>query len=251
MKKSVILVPSTLLMLIMPMMASVQADTSSQSAATISQNQQQNLQGQWVDTSGRGVLTFDNGMAFLSDTGDIDPFNTYKVALSADGQLTLTPAEGSKATNRTIETQVDWQKQSFSFNNGLYNFVRPPQITEQELDGYWHEEADTQGAKHIRAMEYKNNASSYDYHWWRVTPALGTFQKGVDRDVSLKLSHGFVFTDPGSSSNYVHYAIKKDGDTIHYVDRNGATWSETKTDSLYVYEVPKGYKEMKDWMTPR
>ncbi len=251
MKKTAILIPSALLMLTMPMIATVQADTSSQSATTISQNQQQNLQGHWVDTSGRGVLTFDNGIAFLSPTGEADPQNTYQVELSGDGQLTMTPAEGSKASNKTIETQVDWQKQSFSFKNGLYNFVRPPQISEQELDGYWHEEADMQGAKHIRAMEYKNNASSYDYHWWRVTPALGTFQKGVDRDVSLKMQHGFVFTDPKSSSPYVHYAIKKDGDTIHYVDRNGATWSETKTDSLYVYEVPKGYKEMKDWMTAR
>lgn len=251
MNKAGILFPVAALLLSMPMMASVQADTSSQSATTMSQNNQQNLQGLWVDTSGRGVLTFENGTAFLSPTGEADPQNTYEVKLADDGQLTLTPAEGSKASNRTINTQVDWQKQTFSFNNGLYEFVRPPQITAQELDGYWHEEANMQGAKHIRAMEYKNNASSYDYYWWRVTKALGTYQKGVDRDVSLKMQHGFVFTDPTSNSNYVHYAIKKDGDTIHYVDRNGATWTETKTDSLYVYEVPKGYKEMKDWMTPR
>jgi|TARA_R110000851_G_scaffold118089_1_gene245283 hypothetical protein len=250
MKKSVILIPAALLVLIMPMMAGVQADTSSQSATTISQNYQQSLQGHWVDTSGRGVLTFDNGTAFLSPTGAADPKNTYQVELSADDQLTMRPAEGSNKANKTITTEVDWQKQSFSFKNGLYNFVRPPQISPKELDGYWHEEADMQGAKHIRAMEYKDNATSYDYYWWRVTQALGTFQKGVDRDVPLKVQHGFVFTDPKSSSPYVHYAIKKEGDTIYYVDRNGATWSETKTDTLYVYEVPKGFKEMKDWMTP-
>lgn len=250
MKKSVILIPSALVVLIMPMMAGVQADTSSQSATTISQNHQQHLQGHWVDTSGRGVLTFDNGTAFLSPTGEADPKNTYQVELSADDQLTMRPAEGSNIANKTITTEVDWQKQSFSFKNGLYNFVRPPQISAKELDGYWHEEADMQGAKHIRAMEYKDNATSYDYYWWRVTQALGTFQKGVDRDVPLKVQNGFVFTDPKSSSPYVHYAIKKEGDTIYYVDRNGATWSETKTDTLYVYEVPKGFKEMKDWMTP-
>lgn len=250
MQKSAILIPSTLLMLIMPMMASVQAEISPLSPTTISQNQQQSLHGHWVDTSGRGVLTFENGLAFFSPTGKAEPENTYQVELSGNNQLTMTPTEGSKKTNKTITTEVDWNKQTFSFNNGLYNFVRPPQIKEQELDGYWYEEADMQGAKHIRAMEYKNNASSYDYHWWRATPVLGTFQKGVDRDVSLKLQHGFVFTDPKSSSPYVHYAIKKDGDTIYYVDRNGATWSETKTEDLYVYDVPKGYKEMKDWMTP-
>jgi len=250
MNKTGILFPLAALLLTMPMMASVQAETASQSA-TINQNNQQTLQGHWVDTSGRGVLTFENGMAFLSPTGEADPQNTYQVELSSKGQLTMTPAEGSKVSNKTIQTQVDWQKQTFSFNNGLYEFVRPPQITEQELDGYWFEAANMQGAKHIRAMEYKNNATSYDYYWWRVTEALGTFQKGVDRDVSLKMQHGFVFTDPDSNSPYVHYAIKKEGETIYYVDRNGATWSETKTDSLYVYEVPKGYKEMKDWMTAR
>lgn len=249
MDKSGILFPVAALLLSMPMMTSVQADTASAAAATISQDQQHNLQGQWVDTSGRGVLTFENGMAFFSPTGEADPQNTYQVELTDSNQLTMTPTQGSKKTNKTIATEIDWDKQTFSFNNGLYNFVQPPQISGQTLDGYWYEEADTQGAKHIRAMEYKNNASSYDYYWWRVTPVLGTYQKGVDRDVSLKVQHGFVFTDPTSSSPYVHYAIKKDGDTIHYVDRNGATWTETKTDKLYEYEVPKGFKEMKDWMT--
>ena len=144
MKKSVTLIPSALLVLIMPMLAGVQADTSSQSAATIRQNHKQSLEGHWVDTSGRGVLTFDNGIAFLSPTGEADPQNTYQVELSADDQLTMIPAEGSKKTNKTITTEVDWQKQSFSFKNGLYNFVRPPQISAQELNGYWHEEADMQ-----------------------------------------------------------------------------------------------------------
>ena len=63
MNKAGILFPVAALLLSMPMMASVQADTSSQSATTISQNNQQNLQGLWVDTSGRGVLTFENGIA--------------------------------------------------------------------------------------------------------------------------------------------------------------------------------------------
>lgn len=250
MNKSGMLLPIAALLLSMPMMAAAQPETSTASTTEIGQTRQHSLEGQWVDTSGRGVLTFDNGVAFFSPTGEADPENTYRVALTNNNQLTMTPTEGSKKTNKIITTEIDWNKQTFQFNNGLYNFVRPPQIAEQELDGYWFEEADTQGAKHIRALEYKNNASSYDYYWWRVTPALGTYQKGVDRDVSLKMHHGFVFTDPTSSSPYVHYAIKKEGDTIHYVDRNGATWTETRTDALYQYDVPKGFKEMKDWMTP-
>lgn len=247
MKKSVILIPSVMLMLIMPMIATVQADPSTSPAAASQQTPQQNLQGFWVDTSGRGVLTVADGVATISALGEADPQNTYQVELTAGNQLTLTPAPGSKTANKTINTQVNWQQQTINF--GLYKFVRPPQISETMLDGYWHEEAEMQGAKHIRAIEYKENASRYDYYWWRVTPALGTFQKGVDRDVALQITDGFIFTDPGSSSGYVHYAIQQDGDTIFYVDRNGATWSETKTDSLYAYEIPKGYKEMKDWMT--
>lgn len=249
MKKPAMLIPSAILMLIMPMVATVQADTSASSATTISQRTQQNLQGLWVDASGRGVLNFADGLATISATGEADPQNTYQVELTAGNQLTMTPAEDSKAANKTINTQVNWQQQTISF--GLYKFVRPPQISETMLEGYWHEEADMQGAKHIRAIEYKENAAHYDYYWWRVMPAMGTFQKGVDRDVALQVTHGFIFTDPKSSSDYVHYAIKQDGDTIFYVDRNGATWSETKTDSLYTYDVPKGYKEMKDWMSPR
>lgn len=251
MKKPRILLPTIALLMGLPLMYNVQADTASQTATTMSQSKQQSLQGYWVDVSGRGVLNFVDDVATLSATGEADPQNTYQVELATNGQLTMAPAEGSKVSNRAINTQVDWQKQTFSFNNGLYEFVRPPQITAEELDGYWYEEANMQGAKHIRAMEYKDNASSYDYYWWRVTEALGTYQKGVDRDVPLKMQHGFVFTDPTSNSPYMHYAIKKEDDTIYYVDRNGAMWSESKTDSLYEYEVPKGYKEMKEWMTPR
>lgn len=247
--------PNTLLatiafMMSSPLLSYVQAETVSESAITSSQNTQQIMEGYWVEVSGRGVLNVVDGVASLSSTGEVDPKNIYRLALADDGNLTMTPTEGSKVTNKTINTQVDWQAETFSYGNGLYEFVRPPQVTTEMLDGYWHEEAKVQGVTHIRAMEYKNNASSYDYYWWQVTNGLGTYQKGVDRDVALNMKYGFIFTDPKSNSGYVHYAIKKEADTIHYVDRNGATWSETKTNSLYSYEIPKGYKELKAWMMP-
>ena len=56
--------------------------------------------------------------------------------------------------------------------------------------------------------------------------------------------NGFVFTNPNLSDAYRHYAIKREGNTIYYVDSNGATWSETKTKTLKQYQPPKGYRDM-------
>lgn len=128
MNKSGMLLPIAALLLSMPMMANAQPETSAASTTEIGQTRQHSLEGQWVDTSGRGVLTFDNGVAFFSPTGEADPENTYQVALTNNNQLTMTPTEGSKKTNKIITTEIDWNKQTFQFNNGLYNFVRPPRL---------------------------------------------------------------------------------------------------------------------------
>lgn len=213
-----------------------------------SQAKAEQINGFWVETSGHGVLAIDGDMATFSAKGDLNLEKLYNVELKGNA-LTLTPAKGSNKFNKTMTTTIDWDKPVLSLNRDRYKFIPAPQIKPEELDGYWYEETETGNTLEVRAMEYKDQASRYDFHWWEVNPGYGSYQKGLDEDVPMKIVNGFVFTNPKASDDYLHYAIKRDGDTIYYVDSNGATWSETKTETLREYQPPKGFREMKDWMT--
>lgn len=245
MKKSIVF--SSALLMLMPLLNPVQAESAADNTTHVEDKKAQ-LRGFWVETSGHGVLAIDGDLATLSAKGDLSLNELYKVEVKGN-ELSFIPAEGSKKFNKTMTTQVDWDKQSFSLNRGRYQFVPAPTIQSAELDGYWYEETETRGKLEVRAMEYKNGATSYDFHWWEVNPAYGSYQKGLDEDVPMQIVNGFVFINPKASDEYVHYALRREGDTIYYVDSNGATWSETKTETLKAYQPPKGYKELKGWMT--
>jgi hypothetical protein len=245
MKKSIFF--SSALLMLMPLLNIVQAESAADTTTQVEAKKAQ-LRGFWVETSGHGVLAIDGDLATLSSKGDLSLDELYNVEVNGT-ELTLTPAEGSKKFNKTMTTTIDWDKQTFSLNRGRYRFVPAPTIQPSELDGYWYEETKIRGTLEIRAMEYKNGATSYDFHWWEVNPAYGTYQKGLDEDVPMQIVNGFVFINPKASDEYVHYALRREGDTIYYVDSNGATWSETKTETLKAYQPPKGYKELKGWMT--
>lgn len=245
MKKSIVF--SSALLMLMPLLNTVQAESAADNTTHVEDKKAQ-LRGFWVETSGHGVLAIDGDLATLSAKGDLSLNELYKVEVKGD-ELSFIPAEGSKKFNKTMTTQVDWDKQSFSLNRGRYQFVPAPTILPAELDGYWYEETEIRGTLEVRAMEYKNGATSYDFHWWEVNPAYGSYQKGLDEDVPMQIVNGFVFINPKASDEYVHYALRREGDTIYYVDSNGATWSETKTETLKAYQPPKGYKELKGWMT--
>jgi hypothetical protein len=245
MKKSIFF--SSALLMLMPLLNIVQAESAADTTTQVEAKKAQ-LRGFWVETSGHGVLAIDGDLATLSSKGDLSLDELYNVEVNGT-ELTLTPAEGSKKFNKTMTTTIDWDKQTFSLNRGRYQFVPAPTIQPSELDGYWYEETKIRGTLEIRAMEYKNGATSYDFHWWEVNPAYGTYQKGLDEDVPMQIVNGFVFINPKASDEYVHYALRREGDTIYYVDSNGATWSETKTETLKAYQPPKGYKELKGWMT--
>jgi hypothetical protein len=239
---------SAALLMLLPMMPAVHAETVKDATETASKPKLERLKGFWVEKSGHGVLAIDGDLATLSPKGDLNLDNLYNVELNGD-ELTLTPADGSKKFNKPMTTTVDWEGETFSLKRGRYQFVPAPNIKASELDGYWYEETKIRDTLEVRAMEYKNNASSYDFHWWEVNPAYGSYQKGLDEDVPMQITNGFVFSNPKAGDDYLHYAIKREGDTIYYVDTNGAQWSETKTETLKKYQPPKGYKELKDWMT--
>ncbi len=208
-----------------------------------SQIERNNLNGFWVETSGRGVLAIDGDIATFSPKGDLKAEDRYRVEQNGN-DVTLTPGKSSVTFHKTMTTTIDWNKPVLSLKHNRYTFVPAPEIKAAELDGYWVEKSKTGNTLEIRAMEYKDQASRYDFYWWKVNNAYASYQQGVDEDVLLKIVNGFVFTNPNLSDAYRHYAIKREGETIYYVDSNGATWSETKTKTLKQYQPPKGYRDM-------
>jgi hypothetical protein len=208
-----------------------------------SQKERKDLNGYWVETSGRGVLAIDGDMATFSPKGDLKADDRYQVELNGN-KFTLTPNKDSVTFNKAMTTTIDWNEPVLSLNNNRYTFIPAPEIKAAELDGYWAEETKKGNTLEIRAMQYKNQASRYDFYWWKVNTGYASYQQGVDKDVPLNIVNGFVFTNPNLSDAYLHYAIKRQGDTIYYVDSNGARWSETKTKKLKAYQPPKGFRDM-------
>ncbi|AFJ02280.1 hypothetical protein Q7C_1125 [Methylophaga frappieri] len=201
------------------------------------------LSGQWVDNSGRGALAISGDKATFTSSTDWGREQVYELSLQDNDVLLLTPTTEGK----TIEAKVDWDNQSVSYQRNKFHFTPAPNIRPEQLDGYWFEEAERGGTKHIRSVEYKDGGTRYDYYSWQVNPGYGTYSHNVDRNVVLQVDRGFIFRGPESSSAYVHYAVRVEDDTIHYVDRNGATWTETRTETLYQYDVPKGFRNMQDY----
>ena len=204
---------------------------------------ERNLNGFWVEISGRGVLVIDGDMATFSTTGDLKADDRYQVELNGN-EFTLLRSKNSSTFNKAMTATIDWNEPVLSFNNNRYRFIPAPEIKAAELDGYWAEETKKGNTLEIRAMQYKNQASRYDFYWWKVNTGYASYQHGVDKDVPLNIVNGFVFTNPNLSDAYRHYAIKREGDTIYYVDSNGARWSETKTNTLRDYQPPKGFRDM-------
>jgi hypothetical protein len=208
-----------------------------------SQKERKDLNGYWVETSGRGVLAIEGDTATFSPKGDWQADDRYKAELNGN-KFTLTPNKDSVTFHKAMTTTIDWNEPVLSLNNNRYRFIPAPEIKAAELDGYWAEETKKGNTLEIRAMQYKNQASRYDFYWWKVNTGYASYQQGVDKDVPLNIVNGFVFTNPNLSDAYLHYAIKRQGDTIYYVDSNGARWSETKTKKLKAYQPPKGFRDM-------
>ncbi|KKM61965.1 hypothetical protein LCGC14_1526450 [marine sediment metagenome] len=208
-----------------------------------SQKDKNNLNGFWVETSGRGVLAINGDIATFSSKGDLQSEDRYLIEQNGN-EVTLTPGKNSVTFHQSMTTTIDRNKPVLSLKHNRYKFVPAPEIRAAELDGYWAEESKTGNTLEIRAMQYKDQASRYDFYWWKVNNGYASFQQGVDEDVPLKIVNGFIFTNPNVSDVYRHYAIKREDDTIYYVDSNGATWSETKTKTLKQYQPPKGFRDM-------
>lgn len=201
------------------------------------------LNGFWVETTGRGVLAIDGDIATFSPKGDLSADDRYSVTFKGN-ELTLRPSKDSSTFKKAVTTTIDWNKPVLSLKQNRYTFIPAPEIEAAELDGSWEEETKKGNTLEIRAMQYKKQASRYDFYWWKVNNAYASYQEGMDEDVPLKIVNGFVFTNPNLSDAYLHYAIKHEGNTIYYVDSNGATWSETKTKTLREYQPPKGFRDM-------
>ncbi len=208
-----------------------------------SQKDKNNLNGFWVETSGRGVLAIDDDIATFSSKGDLNADDRYKVELNGN-KVRMLPSRNSVTFKKAQTTTVDWNEPVLKLKHNRYTFIPAPDIKAAELDGYWAEETKRGNTLEIRAIQYKNQASQYDFYWWKVNTGYASYQQGMDDDVPLDIVNGFVFTNPKLSDAYRHYAIKREGDTIYYVDSNGASWSETKTKTLREYQPPKGFRDL-------
>lgn len=237
---------TALCLFLMPVMSVIHAEPVQTVENKKSHQQQTDLDGYWVDLSGRGVLKIDNKTATFSVDGEANPSDHYLLTQKQQ-QLMLMPAPGSNEFNKPVKVTLNDENPSLQLKRGIkqYHFVPAPNITPVLLNGYWYAENNEKGDKNIRAIHYKNNASIYDYYWWRVSPGFGTYQTHIDKNVPLEIKHGFILTAPGANNDFLVYATKQEGDTIEYVDSNGDSWSESRTDSLYQFTPPEGFKELK------
>ncbi|HEC74441.1 MAG TPA: hypothetical protein ENI26_08720, partial [Methylophaga aminisulfidivorans] len=71
-----------------------------------SQKDKNNLNGFWVETSGRGVLAINGDIATFSSKGDLQSEDRYLIEQNGN-EVTLTPGKNSVTFHQSMTTTID------------------------------------------------------------------------------------------------------------------------------------------------